>query len=206
MPVRRNSGAAVDWQAIHEKLARASLSARAVAELSPERTRQILEQRACELACPPVETSVGASIDVLAFRLGNEQYGIETRYVREVLRFTDFAPVPGVPDYVIGVANLRGEIIAVFDLQRLFQLASQGLPARSHVIVCGELQPEFAIVTDSVQEVTDLPLADLVSEPLFAGERGRDCIRGVTRTALVVLDGAALLSDARLHIDMAADA
>ena len=108
--------------------------------------------------------------------------------------------LPGVPDFVIGVANLRGDIVPIFDLMRFFGFSSQGLMDRSRVIVVGQTGADFGVIADSVQEVTRLPVESFVTNPVFEGQRGRECVKGVTRDAMIVLDGAALSSDQRLFI------
>jgi len=197
-PTRGSKTEGIDWHAVREKLARAS----SVARPSPERTREILEGRARKLAQQPAEVrDIGTTLDILTFTLANERYGLEAHYVREVLRFTEFTPVPGVPEFIIGVTNLRGEIVPVVDLRLFFALPSKGLTDRSRVVICGRTAIEFGIVADSVENVARLPVADLLADSVFEGECGQDCVRGIARDALIVLDGSALLSDRRLFID-----
>ena len=67
----------------------------------------------------------GVSDQVLqwvTFQLENETYGINVMQVREVLRYSDIAPVPGAPDYVIGIINLRGNVVTVIDTRARFGL------------------------------------------------------------------------------------
>jgi chemotaxis signal transduction protein len=68
------------------------------------------------------------------------------------------------------------------------------------VIVIGVEEIEFGILADSVQAVTHVPGEALVSDAVFDGKRGGECVRGVTRDAMIVLDGAALIKDRRLFI------
>ena len=58
----------------------------------------------------------------VTFHLDNEKYGIKVMQVQEVLRMTEIAPVPGAPDYVIGIINLRGNVVTVIDTRRRFGL------------------------------------------------------------------------------------
>ena len=51
----------------------------------------------------------------VTYRLGDETYGINVMQVQEVLRYTEIAPVPGAPDYVLGIINLRGNVVTVID-------------------------------------------------------------------------------------------
>lgn len=189
-----------DWDAVRRRLSKAFDVSQDPMQRSPQHVRQILEERARRLARNDSEIQeADAAIDILAFKLGSEHYAIEPRYVREVLRSVELTEIPGVPDFVVGVTNLRGEILAVFDLQIFFGVASREISDQPRVIVCGGATAEFGIIADSVQDVQHLPVREFVSDQVFQGERGRECIRGVTRTAMVALDGAALLNDRRLY-------
>jgi purine-binding chemotaxis protein CheW len=188
----------IDWPDFRRRIAQAFEGGD---RLSPEQSRKILQARAGRLAAAPIaDVPAQETIAVLPFRLGREKYGIETRFAREVIRLTSFTAIPGAPDFLVGVANLRGEILPVFDLMRFFGFASSGLMDRSRVIVVGAAASEFGIIADTVQEVTDLARDAFVADSAIAPERGRDCIRGVTPDATIVLDGAALIAEPRLFI------
>ncbi|MCQ4051757.1 chemotaxis protein CheW, partial [Klebsiella pneumoniae] len=58
----------------------------------------------------------------VTFRLDNETYGINVMQVQEVLRYTEIAPVPGAPSYVLGIINLRGNVVTVIDTRQRFGL------------------------------------------------------------------------------------
>jgi len=195
----------IDWPELRGRVARAFESSQGA--LAPERARAVLEERARRLARAPAEDLRRAeSLEVLPFRLGREQYGLETRFAREVIRLTDFTAIPGAPEFIVGVANLRGDIIPVFDLMLFFGFASQGLMDRSRVIVVGTTEPDFGIIADTVQEVSPLFPEEFAPNPAFEGDRGRECIQGITRDAMIVLDGAALAGDQRLFIGSSANA
>ena len=51
----------------------------------------------------------------VTFRLASETYGVNVMQVQEVLRYTEIAPVPGAPHYVLGIINLRGNVVTVID-------------------------------------------------------------------------------------------
>ena len=75
------------------------------------------------------EESVTATRDYVIFTLGNELYGIESRFSREVLRLPRFVPVPRLPEHFVGLFNLRGQIHAITDLRPLFGLPRQAVAA-----------------------------------------------------------------------------
>ncbi len=61
----------------------------------------------------------------VTFQLEDETYGINVMQVREVLRYSEIAPVPGAPDYVIGIINLRGNVVTVIDTRSRFGLMQE---------------------------------------------------------------------------------
>ena len=189
-----------DWQEIHDRLARARTGLEEKS-LSRERVQAILEDRARKLAQVPDQATPAADvIDVLIFGLGEESYAIETVYVREVLRFGEFTPVPGGLEHLIGISNVRGQILALFEMGTFFEVkVSEGEQAR--IIVLGEERSEFGIRADAVLEVRRLRNDELLEAPQSVTPAAQSILRGVTENALLVLDGAALLHDPRLIID-----
>src|SRR5262249_34976610 len=133
-----------DWQEIHDRLARAGAGLEEKS-LTRERVQDILQERARKLAQVPDQATPAADVlEVLIFGLGEEYYGIETVYVREVLRFGEFTPLPGGPEHLIGISNVRGQILALFELGSFFEVKlSAGEQAR--IIVLGEERSEFGI-------------------------------------------------------------
>lgn len=201
----RTSG--IDWKEIHARLARARQATEESVRLSPERAREIMGERARLLArVPPRAPEAAEVLEVVTFALGAERYAVETRFVREVVRLESLTTVPGAPDFLAGLVNLRGEILAVFDLRRFFGVAEAGRSERTRVIVLGGDRAEFGVLADAVYEVTPLRVDEVREPPASVGGAGRDYLRGVTAAALVVLDGAVLLADRRLFIEQTEEA
>lgn len=200
MSKARDERRPLDWQQVRERLARAT--AAEDTRLSPERAQTILEERARALACVPAEAARAAEVvEVVAFRVAGERYAVSARHVREVVRMTECTPVPGAPDLLAGVVNLRGEILAVFEPRVLLGLGGdEETPSR--ILVLGDDRAEFGLLADAVHEVLVLRRDDILPPPDALAGPGWGHLRGVTAGGLVVLDGAALLQDRRLYIDL----
>jgi purine-binding chemotaxis protein CheW len=202
-PSRGPSGP-IDWKRVRELLARAIQATEEATTLSPERARSVMEERARVLArVPPEPPRTAEILEVAIFVLGAERYAIETRYVREIVRLADFTPVPGAPDFVVGVMSLRGEILAVIDLRRFLGVPVAGLTDLSRVVVLGPEPAAFGVLADQTREVSTLRIEEVLEPPETVAGVGREYLRGVTGNALIVLDGAALLGDPRLFINQA---
>lgn len=159
----------------------------------------ILDERARRLARPPpAESRPGEGLTLVTFALANERYGIEARFVHEIARFVDFTPVPGAGDFLVGVTNLRGEVLPVVNLRRFFRLSERGVTDLTRLIVLGENRREFGLLADQVDDVAELRTDGILEPPASAPSSGRPYVLGVTKDALIVLDGARLLRDPRL--------
>lgn len=183
----------------NERLARRESTAGAC-DAAAEAAR-ILAERARVLArpaAPPV--SAGALIEVITFSLARERYAIETAYVREVVRISDFTPVPGAPLFLAGLMNYRGDILALFDLRKLFGLSGQGIKDLTRVVVLGRDRPELGIVVEESPESALLLRGEIHSPPELIGGQ-HQLLMGVAPDALSVLDGSKVLTDARLFVN-----
>jgi purine-binding chemotaxis protein CheW len=166
--------------------------------------RDVLEARARLLARVPDEPPrAGEVLELVGFVLAGERYGIESCFVREVARLTRFTPVPGTPAFVLGVTNLRGEILALFDLRQLLGIVTEGVTDLGRIVVLGEHRREFGLLADAASEILSVPAASLAS-PETAW--GRTYVRGVSPDGVIVLSGQALLGDPQLNIDPGVDA
>ena len=194
MTTRKTDRLPPDWEAIRAAVARST------ATKTPAQVRAIMNARARKLAARPAPAT-GDQLALAIFELAGERYAVELRWVHEVARLTDYTPVPGTPDYIVGLTSLRGEILAVIDLRRLFELTTSGLGDQSRLVVLGDRHGEFGILVDRALGAATIPAAGVLVTPPGIARTARSCVRGVTEDALIVLDGKALLSDPRLVID-----
>jgi purine-binding chemotaxis protein CheW len=196
----------IDWQDVRSKLTRAAASSDEALSPSAESIRAILAERARLLArVPAAPPSATEALTVVTFALGNERYAVESRFLREVVRVTDITPVPDTPEFLAGVTNVRGEILALVDLRKLFGIAVTGLTDLSRIVILGLERAEFGLLADAVHEVTILRRDDLLEPPGPVAGISPDYSLGVTEDALIVLDGEALLVDPRLFVGFGAD-
>jgi purine-binding chemotaxis protein CheW len=192
----------LDWQQARERLAQLAAAAEESMRLSGQRAQDVLEKRARELARVPAAAPLASEVlEVVTFNLGDEHYAIETRHVRGVVRLGEWTPVPGAPEFLVGVINLRGEVLALFDLRPLFGMSKGSATEQSRVVVLGGERVEFGLLVDSAHEVRTLRTSEVLTAPGTPAGQGPDHLRGVTRDALIVLDGAVLLQDRHLFID-----
>lgn len=116
----------------------------------------------------------------VTFRLANETYGISVTQVKEVLRISEIAPVPGAPDYVLGIINLRGNVVTVIDTRKRFGLESIEPEDASRVVIIEVDGQVVGILVDSVAEVVDLRASAIEQAPNVGSDETSKYIQGVT--------------------------
>lgn len=173
--------------------------------LTEEQAHRLMAERTKKLALVQVERATSQTLEIATFNLGTERYAIESVHIREIAAFNGLTRVPGTPDFIAGVINLHGQIVALIDLRKLFGIASGALLEGSKVIVLGKDRIEFAIIVDSVDRIVKVNQTDLQdSQDIVTGTAG-EYVLGVTIDALIVLDGRALLEDKRLFVNQMTD-
>jgi purine-binding chemotaxis protein CheW len=144
------------------------------------------------------ENNGGPLIQFVTFILMDETYGINVMQVQEVLRVTEIAPVPGSPDYVLGIINLRGNVVTVIDTRTRFGLPSTEMDDASRIIVIESEKQVVGILVDAVAEVVELSEGEIDVAPNVGTEESSRYIQGVaTREEglLILVDLNKLLTD-----------
>ena len=134
----------------------------------------------------------------VTFRLDEEIYGINVMLVQEVLRITDIAPVPGAPGYVVGIINLRGNVVTVIDTRMRFGLPSREMDDSTRIVIIEAEKQTVGIVVDSVAEVVDIYSNEIESAPNVGNDETARYIEGVVSRGeelLILVDLNKLLSD-----------
>jgi purine-binding chemotaxis protein CheW len=196
----------LDWESVRERLGRASEALTFSERDSEQHDAITMQARIRNLARVPQERiQDNDQLEVLTFQLGGESYALEAKYVHEIMAVPELALVPGTSDFLVGVINLRGEVLAIFDLHRLFGLPIRETRQTSRLIVLGETNPQFGFIADAVEQVMRLEISALTSGIASSGIAADNIVQGLSTNALIMLDGRALLMDGRLMVDQRED-
>jgi purine-binding chemotaxis protein CheW len=191
----------IEWQEIHRRLD--DLRAAVERGWSPgvKEKKKILEARARTLAQQPAEPEDAEQrIEVIEFCLAYENYGIESSFVREAFPLVDITRLPCTPPFVLGIINVRGEIVSVLDLKKFFDLPERGLTDFNKVIILQSDSMVFGILADFIVGVRNIAKKEIQQRlPTLTGIR-EDYLVGITQNRTVILDAAQLLSDGKIVV------
>lgn len=143
----------------------------------------------------------GAVLQWVTFKLGKETYGINVMQVKEVLRYSEIAPVPGSPEYVIGIINLRGNVVTVVDTRCRFGMESVDVTEQSRIVILEGEEQTIGILVDSVAEVVYLKASEIDLAPSVGTEESARFIQGVCNRdneLLILIDLNKLMSETDL--------
>ena len=163
--------------------------------------QQILRERAASLARPFTPAlPPGEQIELLEFRLAQEDYAMASWHVVEVLPLKDLTPLPGTPAFLPGVVNVLGRITPVLDIKKFFDLPDPGLTDLHRIILVRGHGMELGVLADAITGMRRIALSALQGAlPTLSGIRA-DYLLGVTAQRLVVLDMDRILGDERLLV------
>ena len=118
-------------------------------------------------------------MQAVVFKLGDQEYAFDIRYVKEILRVTDITTVPQTEDYVIGIINLRGTVTPIISLYKKFGFPEKELSGESRIIILNlRNDVQVGVIVDSVTEVMNIAKENIESAGLELAV-GQSFIEGI---------------------------
>ena len=145
-----------------------------------------------------LEISYSEGTRLITFILGEEKYGLDILKVRELISFPEgLTRIPGMPDFIIGMFNLRGLVIPVMDLRKKFKMSSEERHEFSVIIIVDVENKNIGLTVDAVSDVIFVKEEDMQDTSELAVNVDTKFIKGVAKTKdemVILLDIDYLLS------------
>lgn len=138
----------------------------------------------------------------VVFSLGDEEFGVDIEQVSEIVRIGKFAPIPDSPEFIRGLTNVRGTIIAVIDLKKRFSLEAQEGAEGKHIIITREQKNILGILVDEVTEVLRVAQKEIRPAPGVTSVIHKRYMSGVITVGermIILLDLKSVLSENELE-------
>jgi purine-binding chemotaxis protein CheW len=128
-------------------------------------------------------------VQLVTFRVGGEEFGLDVFQVHEILRHAEPTPMPKAPAFVEGVLDVRGTLVPVVDLRKRFELHEVGYDDDTRIILVDFQGERLGLVVDEVSEVIRVPETAVTPPPQYVRGLAAEFIRGIVRmeSRLVVL-------------------
>ena len=137
-------------------------------------------------------------LQYVTFLLKDEIYGINVMQVQEVLRYSEVAPVPGAPSYVLGIINLRGNVVTVIDTRQCFGLIPEDISDNTRIVIIEIDKQVIGILVDAVSEVVYLNQSEIEKAPNVGTDDSAKFIQGVCHKdgrLLILVELSKMMSD-----------
>jgi len=128
-------------------------------------------------------------IRLINFNLNDQKYALPLSAVIRIIRVVEITDLPKAPDIVLGIINMHGLIVPVFDIRKRFHLSQREMQLDDQLIIAYTSQRTVALLVDSVSDV-----AEIMEEQITAGEKilpGLMYVEGIAKTK----DGMILIHD-----------
>jgi purine-binding chemotaxis protein CheW len=128
-------------------------------------------------------------VQLVTFRVGGEEFGLDVFAVHEILRYQEPTPMPRAPEFVEGVLDVRGTLVPVVDLRRRFETPEVAYDFDTRIILVDFNDERLGLVVDSVTEVLRAPETAVSPPPAYIRGLAAEFVRGIVRVGdrLVVL-------------------
>lgn len=189
------------WIEIHSRLEKVRLLIERGFEPTPEKKKSILKNRAAALAREPDTPERNeCSFTITEFTLSGEKYAFESSYIREVLPLKDLTPLPCTPPFVMGIINVRGQILSVLDIRKILDLPEKNADNHNRVVVLHTGDMEIGIFAEAILGTRSVFQGQVAASlPTLNGLR-EEYLKGVTSDRTAIMDAAKLLSDRKIIV------
>lgn len=137
-------------------------------------------------------------IQWVTFWLADEKYGINVMRVREVLKVSEVAPVPGAPYFVLGIINLRGNVVTVIDTRTRFGLTPREPDDNTRIVIIEADERVVGMMVDGVAEVVNTKESEIETTPNVGNDESAKYIYGVcnrNEELLILVDEEKFLAE-----------
>ena len=140
----------------------------------------------------------GDLIQLVTFRIGEEEFGVDILAVQEIIRLMQITMVPRAPAFIEGVINLRGKVIPVINMRTRFGMPALEHDSNTRIVVMELEQKIVGFLVDGVSEVLRIPACTVEDPPPVVAGIGSEYIRGIGKLddrLLILLELDNLLCD-----------
>lgn len=128
---------------------------------------------------------------VIVFRLKEQQYGVDIQQVRSIEKLQNITTLPNTSNFMEGVINLRGDVIAIIDLRERLHIGKTDITEETRILIVNMDQVQIGLIVDSATDVLDIDPTSIDPTPQVIGDVDVTYVKGVAKLGerlLILLD------------------
>lgn len=169
--------------------------------LDAQLKRSILRRRAVQLARPIEKPDVPPGAQYVVFLLSNQKFACDVRFVDEVFQVKSVLPIPGTPQYIVGLSSLRGTLIAIVDLKHLCNLHEKAVMGSDKTLILRNDDLRIGVMTDDVVGLDYIADVELQNDSPLVLHIPSQFVNGITSSGIIVLNCDTLFSMEALEVN-----
>lgn len=141
--------------------------------------------------------------EVLLVQVRGESYGLPVDGVLGIYENMPVTPLPGTPNFIAGMVNLRGNLVIVLDLAVILDVPGEPLSEQNALVVLAREDSHVAFIVNSVSEVSELDIHNVTPTAALLNSKSSNCLSGVLPNGTILLNIQQLLNEQSLIVDQA---
>ncbi|MFH0985154.1 MAG: chemotaxis protein CheW [Candidatus Omnitrophota bacterium] len=122
---------------------------------------------------------VDEKLQLVCFKLANEEYAIDITRIQEVIKIDMITPIPQLPEFLLGIVNVRGNIVPVFDLRKLYGIGEKAFDEKSRLLILRYNGKHVSIVVDEILDTMKLDKKMIDPPPAVGMKIKGGCVKGL---------------------------
>lgn len=125
------------------------------------------------------QQSAEEKLQLVCFKLANEEYAIDITRIQEVVKIDMITEIPQIPEFALGIVNVRGNIVPVFDLRKLYGLGEKAFNERSRLLILRHNGKLVSVVVDEILDTLKLDKSKIDPPPAVGMKIKSGCVKGL---------------------------
>jgi len=134
------------------------------------------------------ELDKSGEIQLVVFRVGKEEYGLDIQEVKEIIKMQEITEIPNAPEFIEGVINLRGQITPVMDMRKRLNAEKEEIGKDTRIVIVETEGSNIGIIVDSVTGVIHMPERDISPPPVGSENEFVKGVGKINDKLLILID------------------
>jgi len=146
------------------------------------------------------EMDKSGEMQLVVFRVGKEEYGLDIQEVKEIIKMQEITEIPNAPEFIEGVINLRGQITPVMDMRKKLKASKREMNKDTRIVIVETDNSNIGIIVDSVTGVIHIPEREISPPPVGSENEFVKGVGKINNKLLILIDINKMMPNEKMKI------